>query len=76
LGPGTIYFFDLPESVHPRVRLKALDIADRSIRDLGQLPYPVIRETRAITVSPDGRRLVYIQIASMEADIMLLENFR
>lgn len=76
LGPGIIYFFDLPESVHPRVRLKALDIADRSIRDLGQLPYPVISETRAIAASPDGRRLVYIQIASMEADIMLLENFR
>jgi hypothetical protein len=76
LGPGVVYFFDLPESIHSRVRLKAFDTADRRTRELGLLPYPVIRGTPAIAASRDGRHLAYIQVASMESDIMLVENFR
>ncbi len=76
LGPGVVYFFDLPQSIDSRVRLKAFDTAGRNTRELALLPYPVIRGTPAIAASRDGRHLAYIQVASLDSDIMLVENFR
>jgi Tol biopolymer transport system component len=76
LGPDVVYFLDLPEPIHSQVDLKALDTKNNSVRELALLPFPVIQGTPAIAVSRDGRHLAYIQTASMEADIMLLENFR
>jgi hypothetical protein len=43
---------------------------------LGTVRYAVVDATPAIAVSRDGRHVVYTQIDSMEADIMLMENFR
>jgi hypothetical protein len=40
------------------------------------LPYPVLVATPAMAASRDGQHLVYTQIDSMEADVMLMENFR
>jgi hypothetical protein len=76
LGPGVVYFLELPRSVDPRVHLKMFDIAERRTRELAILPYPVQIATPTIAASRDGRHLVYTQIDSMEADIMLAENFR
>jgi Tol biopolymer transport system component/DNA-binding winged helix-turn-helix (wHTH) protein len=76
LGSEVVYFFELLRSVHPRVRLKAFDIAEGGIRELATLPYPVMNATPAIAASRDGRHLAYTQIDSMEADVMLIENFR
>jgi hypothetical protein len=76
LGPDTVYFFELTRSIHPQVRLRAFDIAEHRIRELGTLRYPVVNATPAIAVSPDGRHLAYAQIDSMEADIMLMRNVR
>ncbi|HET8637780.1 MAG TPA: hypothetical protein VFL96_13105 [Acidobacteriaceae bacterium] len=76
LAPGVVYFLELPESVDHRIRLKALDTASLEVRELAALPYPVIRYTRAIAASRDGRHLAYVQVASLDSDIMLLQNFR
>jgi Tol biopolymer transport system component/DNA-binding winged helix-turn-helix (wHTH) protein len=76
LGPRAVYFFDLPGSVHPRVHLKVFETAERRIRELATLPYPVLVATPAIAASRDGQQLVYTQIDSMEADLMLAANFR
>jgi dipeptidyl aminopeptidase/acylaminoacyl peptidase len=71
-----IYFLELPPSVDPRVQLKALDLADNRIREITRVPYPVARETPAIAASQDGQHVVYVQIGSSDAHIMLVENFR
>jgi Tol biopolymer transport system component/DNA-binding winged helix-turn-helix (wHTH) protein len=76
LGPDIVYFFELPGSVHPQVRLRVFDTAQRRIRDIATLPYPVLVATPAIAASRDGKHLVYTQIDSMESDLMLADNFR
>jgi Tol biopolymer transport system component/DNA-binding winged helix-turn-helix (wHTH) protein len=76
LGPDVIYFLERPRSVPPQVHLKAFDMAEGRIRELGTVRYAVVEGTPAIAVSRDGRHVVYTQIDSMEADIMLRENFR
>ncbi len=75
LAAGVVYFLELPDSA-ARVHLKMFDIAERRTRELAILPYPVQVATPTIAVSRDGRHLVYTQVDSMEADIMLAENFR
>ncbi|HEX7361546.1 MAG TPA: protein kinase [Bryobacteraceae bacterium] len=74
LGPDVIYLLETSNSPYPGVHLKAFDIAKHHIRDLGVLQYPIIDATVAIAASRDGRHLVYTQIDSMEADIMLAAN--
>lgn len=76
LARKSIYFFELPRSVHSQVHLKAFDIAERRTRELGTVRYPVMSATPAIAVSRDGRHLAYTQINSTEADIMLMANVR
>lgn len=76
LAPRSIYFFEVPRSVHPQVHLKAFDIAERRTRELGTVRYPVMSATATIAVSRDGRHLAYTQINSTEADIMLMANVR
>ncbi|HSU60796.1 MAG TPA: hypothetical protein VLI55_15900 [Bryobacteraceae bacterium] len=75
LGPGVVNFLELPGS-GARVHLKMFDIAEHSVRELATLPYPVQLGTPTLAASRDGRHLVYTQVDSMEADIMLAENFR
>jgi len=76
LGPDVVYFFELSPAVHPQVQLKAFDIAERRIRELGMVRHPIAGATVAIAASRDGRHLAYTQIDSVEADIILMERFR
>ena len=75
LGPGIVYFLELPDS-GARVHLKMFEIAEHNVRELATLPYPVQLGTPTLAASRDGRHLAYTQVDSMEADIMLAENFR
>ena len=75
LGPDVVYFLETASSINSQVRLRAFDIAGRSIRDIGLLRYPVVAATVAMAASRDGRHLAYTQIDSVEADIMLMEHF-
>jgi Tol biopolymer transport system component/DNA-binding winged helix-turn-helix (wHTH) protein len=74
LGPGVVYFLEMSDPA--RVHLKMFDIAERWTRELAILPYPVQIATPTMSASRDGRHLVYTQVDSMEAVIMLAENFR
>jgi Tol biopolymer transport system component len=76
LGADAIYFLELPRSLPPRVHVKVFDPSQPKIHELGVLPYPVAMATPAITASPNGRRLIYNQIDSMEADVMLVRNLQ
>jgi Tol biopolymer transport system component/DNA-binding winged helix-turn-helix (wHTH) protein len=76
LSPRMIYFLEFSPSVTPRVQLKSLSLSDGRITGIIRLPNPVVGETPAIAASQDGKRVLYLQVGSTDADIMLLDNFR
>ena len=54
------------------------DLASGAFSTLAELPGQTVRFPigPALTVSPDGRAILYIQIDRLEHDIMIIENFR
>jgi Tol biopolymer transport system component len=77
LGPDGIFFLELGnETPHRKVHLKFLELPSRRVTELRTLEYPVIPFEKPITVSPDGRQIVYEQIENAGSNIVLLENFR
>lgn len=76
LSPRMIYFLEFLPSVTPRVQLKSLSLSDGRIAEIVRLPNPVVSETPAIAASQDRKRVLYLQVGSTDADVMLLDNFR
>ena len=69
-GEGGIYWVDRPSG---ETRLQYFDFATRRsttvARNLGNVDIP-------ITVSADGRTILYSRVDSSVDDLMLVENFR
>jgi len=76
LSSRMIYFLEFSPSVTPRVQLKSLSLSDGRISEIVRLRNPVVSETPAIAASQDGKRVLYLQVGSTDADIMLLDHFR
>jgi Tol biopolymer transport system component/tRNA A-37 threonylcarbamoyl transferase component Bud32 len=74
LSPGGIYFID-PDS-KPRPTLKFFDALTGRIAILTTLEKQPSCCGQALTISPDGRSILYGQEDSVTTDIMLVENFR
>ena len=55
--------------------MKFLNLASKQITDLRTLEYPINPENKALTVSPDGRNIVYEQAENVGSYIMLIDNF-
>ena len=50
---------------------------DRRVASLKDLPFPETWPWRgALTVSPDGRTILYTTYVSRGADLMVIENFK
>ena len=76
LAPRGIYYFELPQSPpQARERLKFFDLVSKRTTQLATLEKPLDQSTAAVTLSRDGRSLVYTQIDRFGSDIMLIENF-
>lgn len=76
LAPHGIYYFEQPESSpQAGARLKFLDLVSERTTQLATLEKPLNQVTAAVTLSPDGRSLVYTQVDRFGSDIMLIENF-
>jgi Tol biopolymer transport system component/serine/threonine protein kinase len=75
LGPNGIFFLEQGESITAKVHLKFLNLASKQITDLRTLEYPINPENKALTVSPDGRNIVYEQAENVGSYIMLIDNF-
>jgi Tol biopolymer transport system component len=73
LGPKGIYFF---EANGTSVRLKLFDQATKRAHELAALTKPVPGFTPALTVSPDGRAVVFLQFDEVGSEIMLMDGFR
>lgn len=67
-----IYFIDGSEA---NPGLKLFDFESRSTRLLGRLQYPRTPWQPAVSVSPDGRYLLYAQTDALTSDVMLVEGF-
>ena len=67
--PGGIYFVpaDMPKSI------RYFDFATRRVRRISEVEKDF---DDSLSVSPDGRWLLYTQADEDNADIMLVENFR
>jgi len=76
LASQGVYFFEQPESPRrAKVRLKFLDLASHRITELASLEKAISVWNPVMSLSADGRHLVYIQTDRSGSDIMLVENF-
>src|SRR5215204_4528440 len=69
-----IYFVSPAASARPA--LKFYSFATRRVTQLGVLERDPLHGPPGLTVSPDGRSILYAQADQRSSDIMLVENFR
>ena len=67
-----IYFIPRPDSAG-RYSLQFFNFATKKIRSLSTIEGPI---EAYLSVSPDGRWILYSQIDQQGSDLMLVENFR
>jgi Tol biopolymer transport system component/DNA-binding winged helix-turn-helix (wHTH) protein len=76
LAPQGVYFFEQPQfPPQARESLKFFDLASKRTTQLATLEKPLNQQTAVVTLSPDGRSLVYTRTDRFGSDIMLIENF-
>ena len=77
LGPNGVFFLEhAGELPAAKVHLKFLDLRSKQITDLRTLEYPIDDGVAPLTVSPDGRHVVYEQAENLGSNIVVIENFR
>jgi Tol biopolymer transport system component len=69
-----IYFIPHEAAPHPTIHF--FDFATRQVRPLTTLTQALSNRVSGLTVSPDGRWLLYAQVERETGDILLVENFR
>jgi Tol biopolymer transport system component/DNA-binding winged helix-turn-helix (wHTH) protein len=74
VAPNGIYFTD-PET-KPLATLKFLDVRTGRISTIATLEKPLSGNGQSLSVSPDGRFILYSQLDSISAELMVVENFR
>ena len=71
-----VYFEKATSNTHLLLDSLTLDFLDLSTMKVR----PVLRTNRpamlGLAISPDGRRLLYSQMDTIDADLILVENFR
>jgi Tol biopolymer transport system component len=68
-----VYFLDLSNAAHPGIKL--LDPATGLIKSLGTLEKPVDWGYSGLSVSTDGKWIIYAQMDDLISQIMLVKNF-
>ena len=75
--PQGIYFIQAPGTDEPgwSFLIRFFDFATGRATTIHSLPSGV-RAAQGLTVSPDGRSILYTQVDQSQSDLMLVENFR
>jgi Tol biopolymer transport system component len=73
VGENGVYYLDPNDRER---RLRYLDLATRRITILMTVPKLLGTTSRGISLSPDGRNLLWVQTDSSNTDLMMIENFR
>jgi Tol biopolymer transport system component/DNA-binding winged helix-turn-helix (wHTH) protein len=76
LGSRGIYFLEMPASPKERVRLKFFHLQSKNTVEVSTLNKPINPWDPAVTLSPDGRHLIYEQVDSGGSNIAIIDNFR
>jgi Tol biopolymer transport system component len=71
-----IFFLDLTAGVRALKPIKFFDFQTRKTRDIGSVQSPVVGDIPGFSVSPDGRRMVWLQVDQADSDLMLIDKFR
>jgi hypothetical protein len=72
-----IYFLEVPDNgVNEKVRLKFFELSSKRVFPLTTLDKRFNYLDPAISLSPDGRHLVFEQDEQRGSNIVLVENFR
>jgi Tol biopolymer transport system component len=72
-----IYFVDFNAGKDAPKPVKFLSFEDRRVMQIGTVEKDVAWDTRTgFSISPDGRSLLYVSPQSVQADLMLVDNFR
>jgi Tol biopolymer transport system component/predicted Ser/Thr protein kinase len=69
-----IYFINLKATSHPTIEF--FNFATGRTTQISQVEKELQLVYPSLAVSPDGRWLLYVQVDTLESDIMLIENFR
>ena len=56
--------------------VRFFDFEARQLRQVAIITNDVVRNTPGLSVSQDGRQILWAQIDRVESDVMLVENFR
>jgi hypothetical protein len=67
-----IYFIPRPDSAG-RYSIQFFNFGTKRIRSIATIEMPI---SEGLSVSPDGRWILYSQIDQVGSDLMLVENFR
>ena len=75
--PQGIYFIQAPDTDEPgrSFLIRFFDFATGRATRINSLP-PGVGAYLGLTVSPDGRSILYTQVDQSQSDLMLVENFR
>lgn len=68
-----VYYVALPREVNGRTSVRYLDLASRQTREIAPIDS---RVDLGLTLSPDGKHLLFTKIDYVGADLMLVEKFR
>jgi len=74
-GRNGIFFLEAGREHPAKVHLKFLGLDSKRITDLRTLEFPVSFDG-PLTVSPDGRKVLFEQIENLGSKIVMIENFR
>ena len=72
MGQGGVYYVECPSAQTPEPSLVLWDPATGRERPLGKLG----PSGSGLTVSPDGRTILYAKQVGSGTDLMMIENFR
>ena len=74
--PTGIYYFDFAVEPGLPKLVKFYSFATKKVNQLGTVEPTVSGDYSGISVSPDGRSLLYSYIANVSSDLMLVDHFR
>jgi len=76
VGPDGLYFIgDTGTPVKHRAGFKFFDFASRKITVMGDMEKRPYRAAPGLSVSPDGKYLLYVQLDDPRTSLMMAENF-
>jgi hypothetical protein len=71
-----ICFLDLTAGIRSPKPIRFYDFRTRQTREIGTVEKQLPPDTPSISISADGRHLVWAEIDQSDSDLMLISNFR